>query len=228
MKKFFSVCVALVLATILGVSALAAPSGFVESPSNKNNPVIVEGNNIVVTPFGDRDDLPEEIRQMLEEAYNSILNSDNLGDLCEGLEELANSTSIPVGNLAVSDLFELTFEDGTTNEDGSITVTLKDNNLDDFFGLIKYENGEWTMVEDAVVTNNKLTFTPGNLPASFAIVVNKEATDDNGSDNNGDINTDDNDSDVPPTGDSSDVATAAVVSLVALTAVVFVSKKRNA
>ena len=219
MKKLVSVVLAIVLAMTMCVSVLAAPNGFVESPSNQKGPEIVDGDGIVVTPFGDRDELPDDIREVLEEAYNSILNADNLGDLSEALEDLANELNVPVKNLVVSELFELSYESGEQGSDGKLTVTLKDDSFKDFFGLIKYENGKWVLIEDAKVNGNKLTFTAGKLPAPFAIVVNPDG---------GDIGADD---EVPATGDTTNVLGAVAIcaaSVVALAGVYFVFKKREA
>ena len=219
MKKLVSVVLAIVLAMTMCVSALAAPNGFVESPSNQKGPEIVDGDNIVVTPFGDRDKLPDDVRDALEDAYNSILNVDNLGDLSETLEDLANELNVPVKNLVVSELFELSYESGEQGSDGKLTVTLKDDSFKDFFGLIKYENGKWTLVEDAKLNGDKLTFTAGKLPAPFAIVVNPDG---------GDIGADD---EVPATGDTTNVLGAVAIcaaSVVALAGVYFVFKKREA
>lgn len=219
MKKLVSVVLAIVLAMTMCVSVLAAPNGFVESPSNQKGPEIVEGDNIVVTPFGDRDELPDDVRDALEEAYNDILNADNLGDLSEALEDFANELNVPVKNLVVSELFDLSYESGEQGSDGKLTVTLKDDSFKDFFGLIKYENGKWTLVEDAKLNGDKLTFTAGKLPAPFAIVVNPDG---------GDIGADD---EVPATGDTTNVLGAVAIcaaSVVALAGVYFVFKKREA
>lgn len=220
MKKLISVVLVLILAVTLSVSALAAPNGFVESPTNQKGPDVVEGEGIVVTPFGDRDDLPEEVRQALEEAYNAILNAGNLGEISQGLSELAQTTGIPVQNLVVSELFDISPEDVQQGEDGKFHVTLKDDSLDDFFGLIQYVDGNWTLVEDAKVEDGKLTFTATNLPSPFAIVVNPDSN-----------NSGDSDDVVPPTGESDDIVRAVViggVSLVSLAGVYFVFKKREA
>ncbi len=220
MKKFVSIMLAVILAMTVCVSALAAPNGFVESPSNQKAPEVIEGDGIVVTPFGDRDQLPDDVREALEDAYNSILNADNLGDLCEALENLANQLGVPVKNLVVSELFELSYESGKQDEDGKYVVTLKDDSFKDFFALMKYENGKWILVDDAKLADgNKLSFTAGKLPSPFAVVVNPNGT---GSDS---------DSQVPQTGDNSRVFGAVAVcagSVIALAGVYFVFKKREA
>lgn len=221
MKKLVSIVLAVILATTVCVSALAAPNGFVESPSNQKGPEIIEGDGIVVTPFGDRDELPDDVRDVLEEAYNSILNADNLGDLCEALEDLANELGVPVKNLVVSELFELSYENGEQDKAGNFVVTLKDDSFKDFFALMKYEDGKWVLIDDAKLGDgNKLSFTAGKLPAPFAVVVNP-----NGS-NSGDA-----DNEVPQTGDNSRVFTAVAIcagSVIALAGVYFVFKKREA
>lgn len=221
MKKFVSVLVALILAMTVCVSALAAPNGFVESPSKPGGPTIEEGDNVILTPFGDRDELPDDIRQALEEAYNTILNAGNLGDICEALEEIAKQIGVPVKNLVVSELFELTYESGEQGVDGKFVVTLKDDSFDDFFALMKYEDGKWIVVEDAKANDNKLSFTAGKLPAPFAVVVNPDDANNGGS----------QDDIVPPTGDNTNAVGAVIIcigSIVVLGGVYFVFKKREA
>lgn len=219
MKKLISVVLALVLALTLSVSALAAPNGFVESPTNQKGPEVVEGEGIVLTPFGDRDNLTDEERKALEDAYNSILNADNLGEICEALDELAKQTGIPVEDLIVSELFNISPEDASDNGDGKYNVTLKDDSLGDFFALMQYVDGKWNLVGDAKVEDGKLTFVATDLAAPFAIVVNP-----NGDDGN-------SDDIVPPTGEDNGMVTAIAiggVSLVSLAGVYFVFKKREA
>lgn len=221
MKKLVSVLVAVILAATVCVSALAAPNGFVESPSNQTGPEIIDGDGIVVTPFGDRDDLPEDVREALEEAYNSILNADNLGELSEALENLANELGVPVQNLVVSELFELSYESGEQDSEGNFVVTLKDESFKDFFALMKYEDGKWVLVDDAKLgEGNKLSFTAGSLPAPFAVVINTDSANDGTADN-----------EVPATGDNTNVLSAVAicaVSVIALAGVYFVFKKREA
>ncbi len=215
MKKLVSILVAVILAATVCVSALAAPNGFVQSPSNQTAPEVIEGDGVVVTPFGDRENLPDDVRNALEEAYNSILNADNLGDLCEALEDLANQLGVPVQNLVVSDLFELSYESGKEDAEGKFVVTLKDD-FDDFFALMKYEDGKWVLMDDAKLSGDKLSFTAGKLPAPFAVVVNPTGQDD--------------DSKVPPTGENGvlGAVVACGVSLVSLGGVYFVFKKKEA
>ena len=219
MKKLVSVLIALILALTVSLSVLAAPNGFVESPSNQTGPELIGGDNIVLTPFGDKDKLPDDVRDTLEDSYNSILNADNLGEICEALEELAKQVGVPVENLVVSELFELSYESGKEDNDGKYVVTLKDDTFEDFFALMKYEDGKWVLVDDAKTSDgNKLTFTAGELPSPFAVVINP----------NGGSGGDD--SVVPPTGDSNNifgVAVAGGVALATLTGVYFVFKKRE-
>ena len=216
MKKLVSLVLAVILAMTVCVSVLAAPNGFVESPSNQKGPEVIEGDGIVVTPFGDRDDLPDDVRQTLEDAYNSILNAENLGELSEALEDLANQLNVPIKNLVVSELFNISYENGKEDNEGKFTITLKDDSLGDFFALMKYEDGKWILVDDAkAFDNNKLSFTAGKLPSPFAIVVNSDGT------------TNSTDDQVPQTGDNSRVFGAVALcagSVIALAGVYFIFK----
>jgi hypothetical protein len=134
---------------------------------------------LVLTPFEKKEDLPTEKEDAIVEAYNKILAVSDLGVLSSGLVTLANSKNIPVANLGVSDLFDLSYYE-TANHDshGTFTITLDAEKLSNFVALLHCVGDDWTVVESATVdsTGTKLTFKADDF-SPFAIVVNKDASD---------------------------------------------------
>lgn len=181
MKKVFAICLALVMVLSLSVSVMAATNNFVDSPSNNRAPIIIDCENesedctatVVVTPFGDRDTLTEEQRKDFQDAYDQIVNSDNLNDLFNGLDSVITPGTI-VDNLVVSDLFNMHYNDcDTHNEHGKFKIELSTETLKGFVGLVQYVDGKWQTITDAKVEDGKyLSFTVKEL-STFAIVVDK-------------------------------------------------------
>ena len=180
MKKALVICLTLALVLSMSLNALAVPGGFVSSPSGARPPVIVDSKpadddctaSLIITIFGDRFELPEELRKPLEDAYNDLINSDDLSDLCDELEELAKQLGVDTEKLAISDLFDLG-STGCNDHDNhnQHKVVLDSDSLDHFVGLIyRDDNGEWWKVDDAKVVDGELHFTaPGHY--TYAIVV---------------------------------------------------------
>lgn len=183
MKKIIVICLALVMVLGASFSAFATPGGFYVSPSTKKAPELVEGKpqneycnaRIVVTAYGDRDELSETARQALETAYASIVGTTNLNTLNSGLNDVAEKKGMDVSKFAVSDLFDISATDCTTEHGGhyGFNVTLKHEALQDFVALLHYNNGQWQIVENPIVTNNgeHLEFEVDTL-SPFAVVVN--------------------------------------------------------
>ena len=164
MKKLFAAVMVLALAVSMSLTVGAA--GFVSSPTNNSAPELDDKpSDVVVTPYGERDDLPEEDRQDLEDAYKDILDSTDLSELNEALEDVAEELDIPVGNIAASDLFDLTY----LGED-AVSITLTSDTLEHFVGLMVYEDGKWTLVDDARMENGKLVFTT-DISGPYAVLV---------------------------------------------------------
>ena len=180
MKKALVICLMMVLVLSLSISALAIPGGFVKSPSGNRPPVVVDFKpldedctaSLIITIFGDRFDIPEELRQPFEDAYDEIINSDDLTDLNQDLKDLADKLGIDSDKLGVSDLFDLS-SSGCEDHNGhkQYQVTLDSDALDHFVGLIyRDDDGNWYLIEDAEVIDGKLHFTAeGYHP--YAIVV---------------------------------------------------------
>ena len=181
MKRVLAICLMIVLAASMSLSVLAAPNGFVSSPSGNRAPIVIKFEpkdedctaTIIITPYGDKDSLPESIRKALEDAYNDIVNSKDLTNLSAELEDLANKKNINGGKLSVSDLFDLSSTD-CDDHDGhkQFDITLDADALDRFVGLMYRDSeGKWHLVEDAKVVNgNHLQFTAEGY-YSYAIVV---------------------------------------------------------
>ncbi len=180
MKKVFAICLALVMVFALGLNVMAASNNFVESPSNNRAPIIIDCKNesedctanVVVTPYGDRDSLTDEQKKNLEDAYNQIVNADNLEDMFSGVTSIVNPGTV-ITDLAISDLFNMHYSDCDTHTGhGSFKIQLSTETLKGFVGLIQFIDGEWKIVDDAVVDGNYLSFTADEL-SSFAVVVDR-------------------------------------------------------
>lgn len=180
MKKALVICLTLALVLSLSVSALAIPGGFINSPSGNRAPVIETFKpldddctaDLVITIFGDRTNLPEDQRQPFEDAYNDIINTDDLTNLNKDLADLAGQLGIDKDKLGVSDLFDLGCKGCEDHEDhGKFKVTMDVDGLEHFVGVIyRDDEGNWHLVEDAKVKDGKLEFTAeGYYP--HAIVV---------------------------------------------------------
>ena len=182
MKKVLAICLIMVMVASMSVNVFAARGGFVSSPSGNRAPILVHvtpkdedcTGTIVITPYGDKEDLPEDMREALEDAYDSIANSDDLSKLNDELAKYASDKKIPDKNLAVSDLFNI-HTTGCENHDkhDEFDVTLDADTLNHFVGLLYQDsNGKWQWVPDAKVVNNgeHLKFT-GMGAGPYAIVV---------------------------------------------------------
>jgi len=181
MKKALTFCLMVLLVVSMSINALAIPGGFVSSPSGNRPPILVTFDpvdedctaDLEITDFGNRDKLPDDKRQGLEDAYDAIKNTDDLTDLNDDLKDLADKKDIDGDKLGVSDLFDLSSSGDCEEHDGhkEYKVTLDAETLDRFVGLIyRDDDGNWHLVEDAKVVDGKLQFTAqGFYP--YAVVV---------------------------------------------------------
>ena len=198
MKKVLIVCIAIVILFSMTVSAFAT-GAFVSSPSANRAPALVGCENesedcvseLIVTAYGDRDDLSAEARKGIEAAYAAIRGAKNLGELNPELIAIAQALGISIDDLAVSDLFDISETECEGHEDhGRFDITLKPESLKNFVCLLHYYNGEWTIVENAEVTHNgeHLEFEEKEF-SPFAIVVNTADPSGDVDDGNDDQNT---------------------------------------
>ena len=188
MKKVLAICLAMVMVVGMSLTAFAAPGAFVSSPSGNPAPVLVEATcesedceaSLTVTSYYDRGTLSDEARSQMEQAYSDIVSASDLTSLNKGLADLATEKNIPSSNLAVSDLFDISYENCDNHDGhGNFDIVLKAETLKNFVGLMHLVNGEWQLVEDARVYTvdgvwhlafSTKDFTP------FAIVVETDGT----------------------------------------------------
>jgi len=245
MKKILVICLALVM--IFSMSSVVFADGFESSPSGRPAPELIYGENesedceakLKITAYLDKDELPEEVCEALEEAYRMIASASDLSELNATLKTIAARLGISTSDLAVSDLFDISAF-GCDNHEGHghFDVTIKPENLKNFVCLLHYYNGVWRIVDNATVTNNgthiefdEMEFSP------FAIVVSTAELGGNGSVNEGTGTGSGtgagtgsaDDKDAPSTGDQNDITLYAVIFAVTLTAavvlIIFVFRK---
>lgn len=184
MKKVLAVILALVMVVATGVYAFAAPNNFVSSPSGRPVPELIIGRNtdedcfawLEITSFLDRHTLDDDIREVLESAYNQVINTEDLSTLTSDLKTIADAMGIPTSALLVSDFFDISWHgcDDHRNHDGHFEVQIQPELLDNFVALLHFVNGEWVVVDSATVIGDGdiLAFTVDTL-SPFAIVVNQ-------------------------------------------------------
>ncbi len=192
MKKLLALFLMMTMLVLASATVFAENGGFYESAS-RPGPEIVEGENededceadLIITSWADRFNLPEDIRLKMEEAYASILNCTDLTKLCEDLAKLAKKLKIPASNLAVSDLFDISYINcGTHDEHGYFDIVLKAETLNKFVALLHLNGEKWELVKDAQVKDlngeKHLYFSIDDF-SPFAIIVNTgEETEDPG------------------------------------------------
>ncbi len=182
MKKFLAVVFAVIMVVSAGVIAFAQ-GGFVSSPSVNPAPVIIEvvydeGScepKIVITPYSERDTLDEKREEDIEDAYDEIAANEDLTNLCEALETVAAEKGVPVENLAISDLFDVTaYHNGNDHEYcGTIRVTLASETIKNFVALLhRNKQDSWEVVSDVIVhaNENAIEFSARDF-SPFAVVV---------------------------------------------------------
>jgi len=177
MKKLITLALALIMAMTMTVAASAA---FVSSPSASDGPSVEdvvtedgsEAPEVVLTPYKDRENLSEDGKKEMEDAYNDIKGADKLTSIVEGLDEVADKAGVKENDLAVKDLFNLNTEDGK-ELDGKVTITLKPEELKNFVALVVKDGDDWVVVDGVEVDkeNGTISFDAEEL-GTFAIVVN--------------------------------------------------------
>ena len=182
MKRIVAVLV--MVAMLFSITSVAFAAGsFVESPSKKRAPIVIDfktgsgcTGRLVITGYADRATLPTPVREALETAYTQIKNSKDVSALCAALAGVASNKNIKTTSLAVSELFDISVEGCTEHENHhNFDITIAPESLVGFVGLMHFRNGAWELVTDAKVENNgeHLTFSVETL-SPFAIVVNTE------------------------------------------------------
>ncbi len=217
MKKIIAVCMMVVMLLCFGVNAFAAVGGFVSSPSGNAAPQLMDYSTgsddceatVVITPYSERDDLPEDSRLLMGQAYEHIVNNPNLSKLNPELSKVADEKNIDVTKLSVSDLFDIDLTHCDDHDGhGNLSITLKPDTLKNFVALMYFNGEEWVIVEDAKVDGEHLLFST-NVSGPYAIVVNTGAAS----------------TDTPQTGDNSKVALYVVIMLVSAGALLVLWRK---
>ncbi len=183
MKKVLSLCLVAMMVICMSVTAFAAPNGFTKSPNGNTAPKVDQytpkdegcSADLVITPFGDISKLPPESQATFKLAYNTIINADDLAKLNSELEKQAKEKGIDSEDLAISDLFNISCNDGCDNHEnhksgGSVVLDIESS--DKFVGIMYMnDEGDWQWVYDAIIENGKLKFTAVDTDAPYAIVV---------------------------------------------------------
>ncbi len=181
MKTSKIVALILAIIMILPVSALAANDNFVSSPSKNQAPVVEEvksdkedfAGDIVITAFAEKEELGEEEKKVLTEAYDKIVEVEDITTLAENLSQKVEDLGVNKEDVAVSDIFDIKVVDNNNNiiaDHGKLTITLTAEALENFVALLHYKNNVWNVVESAEIKDGKLEFSVDDL-SPFAIVV---------------------------------------------------------
>lgn len=176
-KGIFTLTISLVLALLmLPVTAFA--DVFTESPEQFEATTVTNatftganatGGELILTPYNQKDTLPEDLHQEMDAAAESIRNATSVTELAQGVEALAREAGVAdMSTLAVSDLFDLR---ATTDDWETVTVTLQRKESEKFVGLLHYTGNGWEIVDNAKENNGVLTFTAKDF-SPFAVVVN--------------------------------------------------------
>ncbi len=229
MKKLLAFLLMVVMVVTMTVAAHAADNSFLISPTLRPAPSLIGFKNVVeeclaeiiVTAYANRHLLPDSLKALIEEAYDILSNTKDLGTLNSKLAEYADKLNVSTSDFAVSDLFDIRMEGCDDHEGhGSFDITLAPESLKNFVCLLHFNNGQWDIVENAVVTNNgtHLQFTADEF-SPFAIVVNTKAADEPGT-------SEDDSSEIPgKPGDSSNTAAYAVIMLGSALSVIVLARK---
>lgn len=222
MKKAVALLLTIVMVASLNVAVFADPGSFVKSPSLNESPTLVDSNiasNICkalvkITSYIKRSELPAELKAALEKAYASIVGTDDVSTLASEITKLAADKNVDTKKLAVSDLFDIHYENCTDHDShGAFTITIKPESVKGFFCLLHYNDGKWEVVANAAVDGENITFTIDEF-SPFAIVVDTNLT----------VNP-------TPTGDSSNIVLYVFIMAASAAAVVILwrrSKKYSA
>lgn len=192
MKKVLTILLMALMVVNMSVVAFAAPGSFITSPSRRPAPELIKGEpedeecqaEVVITPYSERDTLPEDLREMMEDAYAQIVAASDLTTFTEELAAIAKEKGIPATDLAVSDLFDIRYVgcDDHRNHDGYFEIVFKAETLKNFVALLHLHDGEWDVIENAKPSVEDgeyyLTFKVEEF-SPFAIVVNTGKTDPN-------------------------------------------------
>lgn len=185
MKKAFTIVLSIIFVLSLSVNAIAAPGNFLESPSRNPAPMLIDvilpdgcTIEVVITPYSDRHSMDDDKVDDIEDAYAILKETDDITSLNEQFKEFIKNKGIDSKNLAVSDLFDISYYGCLEHAPHDLfTFTIKADTLKNFVGLLHMHNGEWDFVDNAKLNDDgSLTFTVTDF-SPFAIVVDTGAQD---------------------------------------------------
>ncbi len=218
MKKVLAICLIMVMVMSMSITAFAASANFVESPSAKQGPTIVDSTNnsedcdsqVTVIPYSKRDTLDDDGKKEIEEAYSDIASSDDITKLVDGLADVAQKAGVSNNELVVKDLFDVDCSDCTKDhKHGDFNINLNGESLENFVALVYHDGDGWKTVDNAKVTDGKYLSFTAEVMGPYAIVVSKSAIS-------------------PETSDNTTAWSFAAIMLVSAAALVFISKKAKA
>ncbi len=194
MKKVIVILMAVAMILTLQVTSLAKKGKFVESPSANPAPELVDFDcephdcdvSVTITPYALRDTLSDEGQDDMEKAFSDILNKDNSSKFVDVAEEIAKESSVPVEQLSVSDLFDITLNDCEIHpieEHGNFVITLKSDTFGKLAGVAYFWEGEWRGAEAELDETGKLLTIHSEHLCPFAIFVDAGVTPPTTSDN---------------------------------------------
>ena len=176
MKKLIIILTVAVAIIAMSVSALAAPGGFIESPSANGAPTIVGGNSdggVRVIAYRDRkNSLSAEQIANFESAYKSVVDVSNISDVNSELSDIASAVKVNAADLAVSDLFYVDIDGEMT----SALISLESATFSNFVCLLRYDGSNWVVVDTKIEGDDIIAFDA--LPGEYAVVVSTGATPD--------------------------------------------------
>lgn len=223
MKKVLAICLMMIIVINMSVGVLAAPKGFASSPSGVPAPRLISfipsnedcTARLVITPYNDSEQLPQELQDLMNKAFNTITTADDLTKLNEEFAELVKSMKLDPKYLAVGELFDIHVTGCTYHEEHvDFDIVLDAETLSHFVGLLHMnKDGVWEFVSDAKVINNgdHLAFSVDSF-SPFAIVVDTSAQ-----------------GNAPQTGDNSNIHIYAIVMAVSALALIVIAviRKKN-
>ena len=179
MKKVLTIISIVLLLLCSGLSTFAASGSFTASPGAKQAPELVDSENVAeekceaevnVVAYADRDTLDAQERTKMEAAYQAIASTNDLGTLGYDVKALANSLNYSSDQFFVSDLFAVSYADCDAHMSHEFVVTIEPASTKNYVGILRYANGVWMLLDDAVCEDGEITFYM-DAPSPFAIVV---------------------------------------------------------
>ena len=179
MKKIITLVSIFSLFALLSFSAFASAGGFVESPSAKTAPTLVDVEkendsctaNFYITAYINRSSLSAEHKAALEAAYTSISTADDIGSLDESVEELADSLKVNSNVLSVSDLFFVGYNNcDDHDEHGKVGIIVSSVSTENFAGAMQYGEDGWEVITSYIDDEGRIVFvTDADAPIAFMV-----------------------------------------------------------